>query len=348
MIDKPTAFRDHSHMEKPLGSIVVLAVITLLCATLSAQTQAGRIQGKLASARGPLAGVEVRIQNDANGDVAVVTTSREGVFSAVVAPGTYGVYASPTGYGMFIRRQVAVAAGATVHVDGVLDDNPNAGTPGEIFFLYSREKRTAPVGPAPRMADGKPDLSGMWLPGADLFPEAPPLQPWAEARFKDNNSRPGDDPRAQCLPSGVVRTSMLDLAKFVHTPRLLVMLIEGSVPGVRQIFLDGRKHPDDPGPTWLGHSIGSWDRDTLVVDTIGFNDTGWIDNAGHPQTERLHVIERYRRPDLGHLELEITIDDPGAYTRPWKMRRSLMLAPDEEIREYICNENHHTEHFRPN
>ena len=335
-------------MEKPIRSIVVFAAILLLCATGSAQSQTGRIQGKLASARGPLAGVEVRIQNDASGDVAVVTTSRDGVFSAAVAPGTYGVYASPTGYGMFIRRQIAVAAGATVHVDGVLTDNPNAGTPGEIFFLYSRERRAAPAGPTPRMADGRPDLSGMWLPGADLFPEAPPLQPWAETRFKENTSRPGDDPRAQCLPSGVVRTSMLDLAKFVHTPRLLVMLIEGSVPGMRQIFLDGRTHPADPSPTWLGDSIGTWDHDTLVVDTIGFNDKGWIDNAGLPQTERLHVIERYRRPDLGHLELEITIDDPGAYTRPWKMRRSLMLAPDEEIREYICNENHHTEHFRPN
>ncbi|HEY7190955.1 MAG TPA: carboxypeptidase-like regulatory domain-containing protein [Vicinamibacterales bacterium] len=327
--------------------IVVIVAAIALGAAASAQTQTGRIQGKLASARGPLPDVEVRIQNDASRDVTVVHTARDGGFSAAVGPGTYGVYASPTGYAMFVRRQVVVAAGTTVHVDGVLADNPNAGTPGEIFFLYSRENRTAPAGPAPRMADGKPDLSGMWLPGADLFPETPPLQPWADAKFKENASRLGDDPRAQCLPSGVVRTSMLDLAKFVHTPRLLVMVIEGSVPGVRQIFLDGRKHPGDLDPTWLGHSIGTWDRDTLVIDTIGFNDKGWIDNAGHPQTERLHVVERYRRPDLGHLELEITIDDPGAYTKPWKMRRSLMLAPDEEIREYICNENHHTEHFRP-
>ena len=328
-------------------ALVVVGVI-VLGALAAAQAGNGRIEGKLASARGPLPDVEVRIQNDASGDVTVVRTSRDGVFSATVVPGTYGMYASPTGYATFIRRQVAVGAGATVHVDDVLADNPNAGTPGEIFFLYSRENRTAPVGPAPRLADGTPDLSGMWLPGADLFPEAPALQPWAEAKFKDNTSRPGDDPRAQCLPSGVVRTSMLDLAKFVHTPRLLVILNEGSVPGVRQVFLDGRTHPADPSPTWLGDSIGTWDHDTLVVDTIGFNDKGWIDNAGHPQTERLHVVERYRRPDLGHLELEITIDDPGAYSKPWKMRRSLMLAPDEEIREYICNENHHTEHFVPN
>jgi len=146
----------------------------------------------------------------------------------------------------------------------------------------------------------------------------------------------------------VLRTSALDLAKFIQTRDLLVILVEGSVPGVRQVFLDGRKHPDDPSPTWLGHSIGRWERDTLVVDTIGFNDRGWLDNAGHPQTEKLHIVERYRRVDLGHLDVDITIDDPGAYTKPWKVHRILELAPHEEIQEYICNENHKTEHFTPN
>ena len=127
-----------------------------------------------------------------------------------------------------------------------------------------------------------------------------------------------------------------------------MILVEGSVPGVRQVFLDGRAHPADPSPTWLGHSIGTWDHDTLVVDSIGFNDKGWLDVNGRPQTERLHIIERYHRRELGHLDVEITIDDPGAYTRSWKIRRSLQLAPNEEIQEYICNENHRTEHFRPN
>jgi hypothetical protein len=155
----------------------------------------------------------------------------------------------------------------------------------------------------------------------------------------------GDDPRAQCLPSGIVRTHGLDLAKLVQTPTLLIMLVESSVPGVRQVFLDGRRHPPDVQPSWLGHSIGRWDRDTLVIDTIGLNDRVWQDLQGRPQTEKAHIIERYRRPDLGHLEVEITIDDPGAYTRPWKVRRLLDLAPGEEVLEYICNENHKTEHF---
>ena len=171
------------------------------------------------------------------------------------------------------------------------------------------------------------------------------MLPWAEELFKKRSAKVGDDPRAQCLPSGVVRTHALDLAKFVQTPDVLIMLVESSVPGVRQVFLDGRPHPPNVQPSWLGHSVGRWEGDTLVIDTIGLNDRVWQDLTGRPQTEKAHIIERYRRPDLGHLEVEITIDDPGAYTRPWKVRRLLDLAPGEEILEYICHENHKTEHF---
>ena len=171
------------------------------------------------------------------------------------------------------------------------------------------------------------------------------MLPWAEELFKKRSAKVGDDPRAQCLPSGIVRTHGLDLAKFVQTPDVLIMLVESSVPGVRQVFLDGRPHPPNVNPSWLGHSVGRWEGDTLVIDTIGLNDRVWQDLTGRPQTEKAHIIERYRRPDLGHLEVEITIDDPGAYTRPWKVRRLLDLAPGEEILEYICHENHKTEHF---
>ena len=223
-------------------------------------------------------------------------------------------------------------------------DNPNAGTPGEIPFLYQRAENKAPTGPAPKTAYGKPDLSGVWFPGPDLEPEVPSFQPWAAAEAKKRASRPGEDPRALCLPTGVARMHALDLAKFIQTPDLIVVLVELSVPGVRQIFLDGRPHPANLQPNWLGHSIGRWENDTLVVDTIGFNDKGWLDGS-RPQTEQLHVIERFRRIDLGHMELEITIDDPGAYTKPWKVRRLLQLAPGEEIMEYVCNENHKTEHY---
>jgi hypothetical protein len=227
-----------------------------LSAIAFAQTDKGSIQGTLASARGPLPNVEVRIRNIATGQILIATTTSRGDFSAAVTPGTYDVFATPTGYTPLARHQIQVKAGAIVRVDGMLGDNPNAGTPGEIFFLYSREGTKPPAGPTPRLPNGKPDLSGVWLPSADLEPDVPPLQEWAAKVAKEHASRPGDDPRAQCLPTGVVRTNALDLAKFVHTPNLLLIVLEGSVPGMRQVFLDGRRHPADPNPTWLGDSIG--------------------------------------------------------------------------------------------
>jgi hypothetical protein len=328
--------------------VINIAAGVLLLGTLAgAQTEMARIHGTLSSARGPLADAEVRVKSADTEEVVVTTTSATGEYSVAVRPGTYEVFAAPAGYIAFARRQVVVQSGESVRVSAVLADNANAATPGEIFFLFAREGRQPPSGPAPRTSDGRPDLSGVWLPGADLEPEVPHYQPWAEALAKERAGRVGDDPRAQCLPTGVVRQNALDLAKFVQTPGLLIMLVEGSAPGVRQVFLDGRGHPADVHPTWLGHSVGTWEGDTLVVDTIGFNDKGWLDISGRPQTERLHVIERYRRRDLGHLDLEITVDDPGAYTRPWKVRRVLELASGEEIQEYICNENNKTEHFVP-
>jgi hypothetical protein len=319
----------------------VVAAMAFLGVGVLAQTETGRIRGTLSSVRGPLAGVEVRIKNIATEQVQTTRTSPAGAFEVSVVAGTYDVFSAPAGYAGFARRQVVVTSGATTQVDGVVADSPNAGTPGEIFFIYQRAERQPPTGPAPRTADGRPDLSG----GPDLDPDVPPFQPWAEEAARRQAARMGDDPRAHCLPSGVVRMQALDLAKFVQTPTLLVMLVEGSVPGTRQVFLDGRGHPRDLQPTWLGHSVGKWEGDTLVIDTVGFNDRGWLDMQGRPQTERLHVVERFRRPSLGRMDLEITVDDPGAYIRPWKVRRALDLAAGEEIQEYVCNENNKTDHF---
>lgn len=326
---------------RALGAIVFL-VLTI---GVRAQSGTGQIEGVLTDVRGPLAGVEVRVRNAGTGAVVRTTTTSAGAFVVTVPAGTYDVFATPTGYDAFAFRQSWVASGATVRMQGTLRDNPNAGTPGEISFLYQRDSRRAPSGPVPRTPDGRPDLGGVWFPGADMEPEPTPFQPWAEALTRARAGRPGDDPRAQCLPSGVMRTNALDLAKFVQTPSLLLILSEGSSPGVRQVFLDGRRHPVEPNPTWMGHSVGTWDGDTLVVDSVGFNDRGWLDAGGRPQTERMHIVERFRRTDLGHLEVEITIDDPGAYTRPWKVRRILQLAPGEEVQEYVCNENNRMEHY---
>jgi hypothetical protein len=125
----------------------------------------------------------------------------------------------------------------------------------------------------------------------------------------------------------------------VQTPGLIAFLFEGNIHSYRQIFLDGRPHPKNLDPTWYGDSIGHWEGDTLVVDSAGFNDKFWFDFAGHPHTEKLHIVERYRRPDLGHLEDEVTIDDPGAYSKPFTMYGHFPLQVGAEIMEYICNEN---------
>jgi hypothetical protein len=327
-----------------IGRAAVVVFLAACCTFVQAQAGTGELRGVISSVRGPLAGLEVRIKNTRTGEVVATTTSPTGEYSMKLAPGRYEIYASQAGYAVFALRNLDVKAGALLEADGVMTDSPNAGTPGELSFHYDRTTKTAPEGPAPKTADGTPDLSGVWFPGYDLEPEVPPFQPWAAAAAKERATRLGDDPRARCLPTGVSRMHGLDLVKFVQTPGLLIALIEGASPGVRQIFLDGRSHPADLNPTWMGHSVGRWDQDTLVVDSVGFNDKVWLE-GNRPQTEKLHITERYRRIDLGRMSVEITIDDPGAYTRPWKIRRLLQLAVGEEIQEYICNENHKTEHF---
>ena len=203
----------------------------------------------------------------------------------------------------------------------------------------------ANAAPAPRTGDGKVDFSGIW--GADrhfIFDihdalkegEELPLQPWAEELARERMSK--DDPEAQCLPAGVPRQAPYPW-RILQTATHIFFLFEGNIHSYRQIFLDGRKHPDDLNPTWYGHSIGRWEGDTLLVDSVGFNDRFWFDFAGHPHTDRLHVIERYRRPDRDHLEYEITVEDPGAYTRPFTLYGHSTYQHGDELMEYICNEN---------
>ena len=146
-----------------------------------------------------------------------------------------------------------------------------------------------------------------------------------------------DDPEANCLPAGVPRMAPYPW-KIVQTPKLVVFLYEGNIHTYRQVFLDGRGHPADPNPSWYGDSTGKWEGDTLVVDSVGFNDKFWFDFAGHPHTEKLHVVERYRRPDSGHLDYDVTIEDPGAYTKPFTMHGHSVITSGE-LMEYVCNEN---------
>jgi hypothetical protein len=203
----------------------------------------------------------------------------------------------------------------------------------------------APTGPTPRTKDGKPDLSAAWgYSGytSDIAKDYDvgqlPMTPLAEKLFKARQANQGiEDPEARCLPTGVPRRDPYP-SKIIQTPGLVVILFEGNIHSYRQIFLDGRGHPKDLDPTWYGDSIGHWEGDELVVDTVGFNGLTWLDLAGHPTSDKLHVIERYSRPDSGHLKLRITIEDPVMYTRPWDVTQITPIL-EGEIIEYICNEN---------
>ena len=199
--------------------------------------------------------------------------------------------------------------------------------------------------PAPRTPDGKPDLSGVWSGAGpiyrfniaqDLGPEA--IQPWAEELFLERvrDSRK-DSPLARCLPVSVPFHNFFNLTRIVQTPALMVMLYESPNSPHRTVFTDGRDLPVDPNPTWLGYSVGRWDGDTLVITTAGFNDRGWLDSSGHPQTESLRITERIRRRDVGHMEYEITIDDPKVFTRAFSVKTERLLAADTDLLEDVCD-----------
>ena len=201
--------------------------------------------------------------------------------------------------------------------------------------------------PAPRTADGKPDLSGLWRPAAILIgdiaanlpPGSVPFQPWAEKLYKERrDSYSKDDPTARCIVGGTPRSDLVPYPfKVLQVPGLVVILYE-AVHSYRQIFADGRELPKDPNPTWFGYSVGRWQGDMFVVDTAGFNDEGWLDNFGKPSTDQLRVTERFRRKDFGHMDIEITIDDPKAYTKPWTVTLRQQFAPDTELIDEICAE----------
>jgi len=239
-------------------------------------------------------------------------------------------------------------------------------TPGVPRTADGKPDLTAP---APRTSNGKPDFSGVWITGnpvpcdpvkgADLLdcdaelpialeaidigrglPGGLPYQPWAAALVKQRLANEGrDDPHTRCLPLTVPRDYGLPhLQKIVQSPGLLIILTEWNA-GFRQIFLDGRPLPVDPQPSWNGYSSGKWEGDTLVVQTNGLRDGIWLDLKGDPLTEAARLTERFRRPNYGRLEIEFTVDDPKAYTKPWTVTFKQAIMPDTELLDEICLEN---------
>ena len=173
------------------------------------------------------------------------------------------------------------------------------------------------------------------------------IQPWAEALYQQRVLDLGKDaPRALCLPDPFPYYHMVDVARFVQTPGLIVVLYQGTTNSVhRTIFTDGRKLPVDPTPTWMGYSIGHWEGDTMVVETAGFNDRSWLDIEGHPHTEALRITERFHRRDFGHMDLEMTIDDPKAFTRPFSFKIVKTLTPDTDLFESVCENDSSKPHM---
>jgi len=210
--------------------------------------------------------------------------------------------------------------------------------------------------PAPRLPDGHPDLSGVWESGggkyiqniaADLKPGDVPFQPWAKALVdqRADGSQSGEDPFANCLPQGVPRVSASPPPwKVIQKSEVIVILYE-SANTWRQIFLDGRELGDDFPPTFLGYSTGKWDGDTLVVDTRGFNGKTWLDQTGKPTSDALHITERFRRTDFGHMEIQVTIEDPKVYTKPWTVKEQVRLMPNTDVIENACENNLDLQHL---
>ena len=209
--------------------------------------------------------------------------------------------------------------------------------------------------PAPRTADGKPDLSGVWrardgrhianLAGAEGI--TAPFAPWAEALYKERRDNNGlDRPSGKCLPKSVPDAMTLPPYPFkiVQTPTVTLMLFEIFV-SYRQIHTDGRALPKERQPGWYGYSVGRWEQDTLVVETVGITDRHWLDDSGYPHSDALKITERIRRSDFGRMDIEFTFDDPKAYTKPWTAKVGFDLMPDTELLEYVCENERDAPHM---
>ena len=268
-----------------------------------------------------------------------------------------------------MRRQQAILgmtlAGALGCAQGQWLHYPDPRTPG------TKDGKPNLTAPAPR-ANGNPDLSGVWeidatplselkaalppdffelqidVPGAskyivnllwDFKPEDDPSRPETKALVRQRQQSSSKDlPPARCLPGSVPYSLLILPFKIVQTPRQIVMLFEHYDPA-RQIYTDGRPLPQDPDPLWMGYSAGRWRGDTLVVESAGFNDKSWLDASGHPRSESARMIERFHRRDFGHLEVEVTINDPKYYTRAFTVKLPFHLIPNSDVLEAVCAEN---------
>jgi len=194
----------------------------------------------------------------------------------------------------------------------------------------------------PGLPQIQPDLQDVTKHVINLFwgvkPEEEPLTPEAVALIRQRRASGERFGPENCLPTSLPVGLLVLSFKIIQAPREIVM-ITGTGDPPRQIYTDGRSLPKDPDPSWMGHSVGTWQGDTLVVQTVGIHTMAWLDNIGHPRSEAMRITERYRRRDFGHMDLEVTLDDPKYYTRPFGFKTTLTLLPDTDVLDYVCNEN---------
>ncbi len=310
-------------------------------AASAATSPTGSIAGTVFDSIGdPVDNNAVQAKNTQSGAVFKAATSALGQYTlADLPPGTYDISVNAPALRPFEKKGVMVETSQVAKLDIHLEDTTQLNTLGEdrTHQIADLKRHKPPSGPTPRTFDGKPDLSGVWWRTRTVDPGKPEWLPAALAITKQRLESNGkDNPQAHCLPSGPLRNG--PLWQFVQSKDYLVYISDDESPGFHQIYLDGRSHPADPNPAWYGHSTGHWEGDTLVVDRVGFDPRVWLDMESHPHSDKLHIIERYHRPDAGHLEIEITVDDPGVLAKPWTQKRITDLA-NEEILEFICTEN---------
>jgi hypothetical protein len=319
---------------------VLLVALALVAPLLAFPQASGSISGTVIDLSGnPVAGARIEVQS---GATAPLTTTTAGNGRYTIAPlpaGTYTLKSTLSGFQAFSQPNITVGAGNISVNVRMVDGQLNTLGDGREFFAAEAASRRKVTGPTPRLANGKPDLTGLWYGEEIADAGKAVLKPWAAAIKAQRDGSEGKDyPQSFCLPMGITEMNRFDVWQIVQTPTVLTMISGVDNPGHRLIYTDGRPRPRDNGPTWYGRSIAHWDGDTLVIDTVGFNDKTWL-ASNNPHPEKLHVIERYRRPDLGRLEIELTLEDPDAFEQPWVIEKTAELAQDQELIEYICNEN---------
>ena len=332
--------------------LIAGSIAALVAATLQAAEPSGALKGSVLD---PDGGRVVRLETDitltdsATGKVVKGRLDPEGRYVISQLPaGTYSLdLVLPSRlYDRYQRANVVVAPGKTLELDLTIPWGMNLGTVGDDPLLQGADLRAKTKnvdGPVPRLPDGKPDLSGVWTNIGDGFaPPAMPMKPWAQEMADKLAKLKQDNAGAYCLPQVAVPTLMAYPTRFVVAKDRIVQLTEDMDPGYRQFFMDGRPHPEPAewNPAWYGHSIAHWEGDTLVVDTVGFNE---ITPGFGIHTEKLHIVEKYTRVSYGRMQVELFAEDPEAWTGPHTRKWMMGLAEGTEIVEFVCAEGHASE-----